>query len=128
MTVWDIYGNEGKVTKIEVVNTEGGYYPVSIRFANYEKTYTNDGRLVVHNPISIFQTKPIITPNVPLIQFEKGELVLCRESTNGVWSMRYFSHKDDISGFWCFDMQQKTGSCSKWDEIRKINDNPLLET
>jgi hypothetical protein len=124
MEVWDVvYGN----ATVLRINEDVGY-PVVVRFNNtLDGYYTFDGRREKGLlPVSLFQTKPIITPNVPLVSFEKGELVLCRESKNGVLGMRYFSHKDE-EGFWCFDMQLKDGNVSYWHEIRKLNDNPLIE-
>jgi hypothetical protein len=124
MTVWDAWGNEGKVERIMEMKVP---YPVLVKFNNESNCcYSSDGIDKESGRTELYQTKPIITPNVPLIRLEKGELVFCRESKNGVWDMRYFSHKDEI-GFWCFNMQLKEGNVSCWYQLRKINDNPLLD-
>jgi hypothetical protein len=121
-TVWYAWGVEGVVIK----DREEGPFPIIVQFPNNEcRSFTHDGRMWVDNEISLFQTKPIITPNVPLVRFEKGELVWVSDD-NEEWDARFFAYKAE-DGFRCFIAQQKDGGTNTWKHIRKFNDNPLLE-
>lgn len=55
----------GTVTSID----DSVEYPIRIDLGNGDyATFTDDGRLFVGCGIKLFQTKPIITPNVPIFE------------------------------------------------------------
>ena len=123
--VWDMRFGSGIVVGI----SDPFGFRISVDFEDGKsERYTEDGRFYNNdkNP-SLFQTAPIITPNVPIIEFEKGELVWVKGPYNiETWQARYFSHEKE-GQYYCFILQQKEGETSKWEQIRKFNDNPLLD-
>lgn len=124
MTVWDLIFGEGKVVSSDYANRQ--YYPFAVEFEEYgTKTYTPDGRLINGGPITLYQIKPIITPNVPIVKFEKGEMVWVKEKNQTKWNVRFFE-KIHRGRHYCFNGQNKDGISSSWDEIRKFKDNPLI--
>jgi len=119
--VWDFRYGDGMVSGDDILD---GVHPIRVRFESHEQRYTTDGKhSLVSSYITLFQTAPIITPNVPIIEFEQGELVLVRDW--GEWLVRYYSHfKNDKH--WCFTNQLTKGFTTPWKEIVKITNNPLL--
>ena len=120
-TVWDLRFGEGVVTGDESLNV---YYPIIVRFGfGYaEQSYTADGKHITGCLyISLFQTAPIITPNVPIVEFEQGELVWVKRDNDYEWCARYFSHQEE-EYYFCFCAQKKGGSRHPWKNISKLND------
>ena len=69
-----------KVT-IKVVDY-AGRYPIIVELGDGEQySFTSDGRYDETAEVSLFQTKPIITPNVPI--FEERPAYFC--DSNGLW-------------------------------------------
>lgn len=118
--VWDVRFGEGVVISVEYSPD----YPIEVKFESGYQRYTNDGiwRRGDSYP-SLFQTAPIITPNVPIVEFEKGELVWVRHTDD--WYVRFFSHSENGKNY-CFYVQKNEGDVFCWSETRKFTDNPLL--
>lgn len=117
----DIRYGEGTV----IDTNYNGDYHILVEFSPlFSIEYTFDGRETIEENIILFQTAPIITPNVPIIEFEKGELVLVRNGNQ--WFMRYYSHFENNKHY-CFENQNKEGTVSLWKQTNKYNDNPLLD-
>ena len=121
MTAWSVFGIEGIVRKIEL----HGDYPVCVDFGESSEHYTFDGRIMRGGKIGLLQTRPIITPNVPIIKFEKEELVWVKKDSSCYWDARFFSHENEDGDYCCFRTQEKSGDTYPWNEIRKFNDIPF---
>lgn len=123
MTVWDVRHGKGNVFEID---TNLNPYPVVVLFKGEKQSYTNDGKNLLSDcDYSLFQTEPIITPNVPINEFKQGELVFVCSSNE--WFLRYYSHIENGKHY-CFKHQKNEGHVISWAYIRKLNDNPLLTT
>jgi len=117
-----IANGEGMVIK----DNDSKMYPIKVDFGKCTETYTYDGRMRSDLGVCLYQTTPIITPNVPIIEFEKDELVWCSDDTN-YWFATFYSHQDVLNGnHLVFMNQQKSGNSRYYKHIRKFNDNPLL--
>lgn len=117
--VWDVRFGKGVVDRIEI-NID---YPIRVKFKNVQHGYKNNGFWgEIDNFPSLFQTAPIITPNVPIIEFEKGELVWVKDDDE--WKVRVFSHQENCECL-CFDFQNRDGNTCTWEQIRKFNDIPF---
>ena len=118
--VWDVRFGEGVVDRIE----SALIYAIGVKFKYGDQAYTEYGRFCDEdiNP-SLFQTYPIITSNVPIIEFKKGELVLVKEFQE--WYMRYYSHFENEKHH-CFQCQRQEGGTQCWNETVRLSDNPLL--
>ena len=117
MNVWDIrfgYGN------VEGVSDDD----VFVNFAGRTIRYTTDGRFLSSENVSLLQVEPLIQRNVPIVSFEKGELVLV--FAHNQWVMRYYSHFDDDNHY-CFDVQKTRGTTTTHIKVIKYADNPLLK-
>lgn len=120
MKVWDVSFGEGKVVQIH----DDNLYPIRVEFAKKIARYTYDGKYLTNvTNTSLYQTEPILTPNVPINEFEQDELVLVRDL--GEWLLRYFSHFED-GKYWCYSNQRTEGNVNAWNQISKLTDNPLL--
>ena len=113
--------NHGKGEVISTNKTKD--YPISVKFDSFTQSYTIDGKYTKGCNPSLFQTAPIITPNVPIIEFKQGELVLARDF--GEWFVRHYSHFQ-YDEHWCFCHQQTKGTVTAWNEIIKLTDNLIL--
>ena len=57
---------EGLVT--EIINDDTFPIRVDFKGVNLSYSFTHEGRRFLEDPISLFQTKPIITPNAPIFE------------------------------------------------------------
>jgi hypothetical protein len=124
MTVYSVRFGEGRV--IEIKNNYPFEYPVLVKFASGEYTFTNDGRLSIKNNIELFQ-EPITVPvNKPLINLKKGDRVWVKTIGNIGWDCAYFSHYDStLNLYHCFEKQKKDGFTSAHNECREFNNIPF---
>jgi hypothetical protein len=89
---------------------DDGDYPISVDFDNYiNVSFTFDGRRSKASNPSLFQTKPIITPNTP--SFNERPAYFWDDSRS-MWIYGMLSEidcqdggKDKISGFWFIKWQ-----------------------
>lgn len=122
--VFDVRFGEGKVVKESGVD---GRFPIVVIFGNAtpSHSYTKDGKYNTEDKYPcLFQTKPITTPNVPIIGFEQGEMVWVLNKYN-MWFPTFYSrfyHGTHL----VYEMQTNGGTEMIAKEVRKFNDNPLL--
>ena len=120
-TVYDVRFGQGEVYKIDSGTND---YPIRVGFISGIEKYTTDGKYSVCSVnISLFQTAPIITPNVPIIEFTHLELVLVRDLYD--WAVRYYSHFENGKHY-CFSNQKTEGDSNYWSKIMKITNNTIL--
>jgi len=120
--VYDVRFGNGVVTQVDVDDVD---YPITVKFdTNDNEGFTFDGKYHINdeNP-SLFQVPPIITQNVPIIIFEKGEKVWVRTDT--MWHIRYYSNFLNNQHHVFIDQNKEGVTSCNWFEIRKFEDCPL---
>lgn len=121
------YG-KGQVIRLE----ENAFYPVRVNFDGILKSFTKDGRQIVHCfPTLSFTPYDLVNGGFsqgrPLPDIEVDTLVYVRFA-GGEWRMRYFSQFREDGYIRCFNDQQKstdTSLTALWDEWSLTN--PLEE-
>jgi len=100
-------------------------YPICVKFIGTFGIFTNKGEINRTLVPDLFQNEPEYKPNIPIIEFEKGELVWVSDNEK-VWNARFYSYLNVDGKHFCFTNQIKEGASKYWKYIRKFNDNPLL--
>jgi hypothetical protein len=89
-------------------------------------TFTEDGKMFIEGPVTLSQNPipPIV--NTFINEFKQGELVWVK-SGGPTWEVRYYSHFDPVEEIHrTFDFQKKEGGTSRWIQVKKFEDNPLI--
>lgn len=111
-----------------IATEQNARYPVKVQFDNeIQCSYTHDGKdFKINKHPSLYQKEQIITPNVPIVEFEKGELVWVLDRQIDcqypVWQVRFFVEEKD-GEFYCYNRQRNERnyeSVQPWRYIRKL--------
>ena len=116
---------KGKVIDVVICNT---FYPIRVRFYNGRvENFTTDGRLYSNIPPVLSHTPYTLNGFSQNEVIEKDTLVWVRDSSDGIWHQRFYSHFEN--GIYVCFLDQKTSketnNTNPWRFVE--TENPLIK-
>lgn len=123
-----VYWQDLQGVVIDAIDVIDDTYPIKVKFSNGKTFYfTNDGRYLKDFPLVLSHTPYTLNGFTQNSVIEKDTLVWVRDSSDGLWEQRFYSHFEKGQHY-CFQYQKtskETEHIMLWNFLE--TENPLLK-